>query len=236
MYLNFDIGNVSKSFSDSRSSFDLFIIYTSSLVVDIGSRLILANSEFCDENKETVGHSKGKREPITYALKVNKCKEDEKSYIKISDDRNTKSGHLTISINLNQKRFFDFENSLTNSLSLDSIFLSTKDHDFIKTTSYLDHRISWDYDFIRGQIIDIDYYNFTFKYLEKKHDDKDNELELKSKSSIEFADSNISSSNNHSTETFNNLKLTSEFVEKNNKLLTYIFGLTCAIFLILLIK
>ncbi|MEI6760875.1 MAG: hypothetical protein WCO22_10555 [Betaproteobacteria bacterium] len=249
MYLNFDVGNVSKSFSsrksvfddsssfkDGKSRFDVSVVFTSSLVVDIGTRLILANDEFYEKNKDTVGHSKGKRKPVTYALQVNKSKEDLKSYIEIDDNKSTKSGHLTISIDLNEQQFLEFENSLSNSLSLDSVFLLIKNHDFLKTTSTFDHRMSWDCDFIKNHILDIDYYNFTFNYKKNKDSEESQKIVLKSEKSMTVDDSNKPAMISQPLDITNDIKLPSDFTDSNNKILRYIFVVTCAIFLIILFK
>ena len=230
MYLNFNVQQVNKFIGENKSGFDLGVEYDSIEVVDIGSRLVFCSKEFAESNKDTIGHAKGKREPVHYSFQIIK-NDDEgiKNSITLEDNRHTKAGFLKFLICLKTDQFFEFERSLSNGTGLDSLFIRVKNHEFIKKISYLDHRSHWDCDFIRNRILDINYFNFNFNFYRRVNSHSDTDLPITMPNPINQSNSSsdFAGTNSEYFELCKIIKSYSEYFETNIRLMKYLlFGVS----------
>lgn len=241
LHLNFKVQQIDKFIGENKSGFDLGVEYDSIDVVDIGSRLVFCSKEFAESNKDTIGHAKGKREPVHYSFQIIK-NDDEgiKNSITLEDNRHTKSGFLKFLIYLKTDQFFEFERSLSNGARLDGVYIGVKNHDFIQKKSYLDHRSLWDCDFIRNRVLDIDYFNFTFNFQSDKainpHQNNDSSMTRPYTEDHSSSKFQLGEANNEYFELKKIIKSYSEYLETNIRLMRYLLLAVSIICLLNLFK
>ena len=145
--LNFSFTKIDKSYNHLSSELVFDLELEHGIRIDIGKDLVLIGTRNAYESVD-VGHAKGKRERVIEHLTVSKCEEDKCiNYIKLNETEGTKGGHLYIHLELNEKEYLEFENSINLNKKLEPLIIYVEESNSvtrIEDKEYAFGRYHWD--------------------------------------------------------------------------------------------